>query len=149
MSKQRYELASKLKAESLKTMYDPYKNETLLVINGAGYDKLDLLVIYKIHRMFLLNVIDEEKCNYLINQYHQRLQIEGELNYLFYSQHAGENDLTEEQIKKRETELNVLLKSIEEELEQYHLLPEYMDIEHMIDEGIKNNSQILERKQNN
>lgn len=137
-----------LKRESIKSVYDPFKDENILIVDGSGYSKIDLLVIYKMYRMYNLGVIDIDKLHILVDKYHQKRKIEDELNFLFFSQHAEESNLTDEEIEKREIELNDKLKEVEEELEKYHLLPEYVDIEYLLDDSIKNRQAELKRIHN-
>lgn len=81
----------------------------------AYYTKDDLAVIYKMYRLFQLNLINQEELFNLIKLYHEYI----ELSDLF----------VDEQTDKR-------LCEIEKQLNDLELLPHYLDPNYLIDSTI-------------
>lgn len=93
-----------------------------LYVNGASYSRTDLLVTYKIIKLLKWKFITKEKYKYLMNLYREKLILEDKI----YSHHNNDEETYEK------------LERIEHELEEYHLLPEYLEIDNLIYDSVKN-----------
>lgn len=97
-------------------------NGHIIFLGEIGYTKDNLRVIYKINRLFELNIISLKSRNILIDLYNEKIRIED----LFFS--AYDND--------KEDILSEELAKIEKELDRYHLLEENVDYSYLIDFSI-------------
>ena len=97
-------------------------NGHIIFLGEIGYTKDNLRVIYKINRLFELNIISLKSRNILIDLYNEKIRIED----LFFS--AYDND--------KEDILSEELAKIEKELDRYHLLEENVDYSNLIDFSI-------------
>ena len=109
-----------------------WSDHQYVIIEGkAGYTRLDLLVINKIHNLLEDGDITREQYNYLIKLYNKYLELEDELIYLesklrYKEINRFENEtLIKERYEKTHEEYDVIY----EELKQYELLPEFINSE--------------------
>ena len=98
-------------------------NESIIWNGSASFTRMDLLVIYKINRMFELNLITEEQSRSLMDLYERYLMLEEDL---LFSEYDPEREDEFETIYRRLAEL--------------HLLPDSVTLGYLMDDSIKNDS---------
>ena len=110
------------------------EGETLYGMGDASYQKCDLDVIYKIDRLYKLKMIDEKRYYELLDMYNHYLELTSMSSYYFSLRHYG---FLEDYNEEEEAKVNVELDKVENQLDKYKLLPQYMESVYLIDSAIR------------
>ena len=135
-----YSKAYKMKVEA------NLSEKPLYSLGDASYEYIDLMVIYKINRMFELGKISEEDYYDLLEEYNTYLEASARLIQYDNLRYHGllSKDTFEYDVRKLEDQLFFL----QADLSELELLPDNVEFRNLVDETIKDKdySMILERK---
>ena len=110
---------------------------SFLYYNGVNYNKFDLMVIYKIRRMFDLGFIDEKRHQELIDLYSEYLDLSTRSERIFFLKNYGEIEDYPGYKVGMEDEIDNRISEIEKTLAEYGLYPDEMFTTSLIDDSIK------------
>ena len=110
---------------------------SFLYYNGVNYNKFDLMVIYKIRRMFDLGYIDEKRHQELIDLYSEYLDLSTRSERIFFLKNYGEIEDYPGYKVGMEDEIDNRISEIEKTLGEYGLYPDEMFTTSLIDDSIK------------
>ena len=106
----------------------------------SSYNKDDLVVVFKIMRLYKLGVIDRREYYRLLQLYREYLALDGRLDYILYLEHYGITDECYfEYNENTADEIVEKINACEKELEKYNLIPYRIESPYYIDFTIKQN----------